>query len=39
MGVRQSFVTKYEDYLDRQISYEQIRADESIELRKRGFIN
>ena len=31
----QSFVKKYEDFLDRQISFERKRADESIELRKR----
>ena len=35
----QSFVKKYETHLDRQISYEQKRADENIELRKREFGN
>jgi hypothetical protein len=35
----QSFVKKYEDYLDRQISFEQKRADERLELRKREFRN
>ncbi len=33
----QSFVRKYEDYLDRRITYEQKRADEDVELRKREF--
>ncbi len=32
-----SFVTKYEDYLDRRISIEQKRADEGLELRKREY--
>jgi len=36
-SVIKSFVKKYEDYLDKQILYEQKRADEDIELRKREF--
>jgi hypothetical protein len=32
-----SFTKEYEDYLDKQIEYEQKRADEQIELRKRNF--
>lgn len=35
----QSFVKKYEDFLDRQISFERKRAEESIELRKREFVS
>ena len=33
----QSFVRKYEAYLDRRIAYEQKRADEDVEMRKREF--
>ncbi len=33
----QSFIKEYEDYLTKQIAYEQKRADEDIELRKRSF--
>ncbi|MDO8886073.1 hypothetical protein [Candidatus Oleimmundimicrobium sp.] len=35
----QSFVKKYDNYLDKKISYERKRADEDIELRKREFDN
>ncbi len=35
----QLFVKKYEDYLDKRISYEKKQADEEIELRKRRFGN
>jgi beta-lactamase class D len=35
----QLFVKKYEEYLDKRISYEKKQADENIELRKRQFDN
>jgi len=34
----QSFIKKYEDYLDKSIASEQKRADEDVEMRKRGFV-